>query len=233
MSNVWTSIQWSIRDLDRLTITRDFTQGIGQATMQATTQTKRDPFESLMCLEFASVAAGYSALGALTKDESLRILDASPGGKGRFVVIVMGAPQALAEGHERAKAALEGAAIELLVDHVIFESFDSRALEAVFSLAQAELGEALVVVETETVSGLLALTQRLVSNHELVPIDVRIDRASAGGGHAFFTGPSLKVGPAAEDARTLLRGALRQGKVEIVDQPSKTFRLHFNLSGHS
>jgi hypothetical protein len=192
---------------------------------------KKSLLRSLLILEVASIAVGYTALAALTNHPDVRVLDASPSGLGRFMILVQGEQPVLREQLQKIRAQLDGGSNDLVVDHDLIEDFCPKALEAVFSLAQHELEESLVVAEADTVSGLLSLSQIMTHVHGLNPIDIKILRGAGGGGYGFFTGPTTKTAPAAEDARTHLKSAMRKGRIETIENPSDGFRRFFNLSG--
>jgi len=185
---------------------------------------------AFLCLEIGSIACGYLALNAATASEDIRVLEASPVGS-RFVILMMGQEKSLRSAVECVREQLDGGAPEMIVDVELISNFDPRVSEALFALAQEPLQEALVIVETQSVSGCLHLAQALVAGHGLSPIEIRLQRSSSGGAYGFFTGSTAACGPAVADARTRLETELRQGRVVLVENPSKVFRSYFQITG--
>lgn len=189
---------------------------------------------ALLCLEIDSIALGYRALNILcdaAKDE-LRVIDASPIGE-RFLILALADEKVLKDSLARARTDIEATHTASVLDAEVFTSASSEILEAMFSLQQTPLEESLVVAECESVSGCLATALTLVEGHGLKPIEIKIHRSNAKGAYAFFTGNEQACLPAAEDAKTRLKNALREGTIEVIAQPTKTFRGFFQLSGES
>ena len=184
---------------------------------------------SLFCVEIASLAHGYRVLNSLTASPGLRILDASPAGQ-RFLIIALGPADEIRSAAQNARSLFEGDA-GVSLDSEVVDGFDPQMLEALFSLPQQPLEESLIIVESATVSGLVASAQQLCGPHGLKPIELKIHRASDGRGYGFFTGPKEKCIPAALDVETRLKSADRHGRVELIEEPNAGFRTFFNLSG--
>jgi hypothetical protein len=194
-------------------------------------ENKKSLSTSLLVLEVSSIALGYAALAVLAAHADVRILDASPSGLGRFIILAQGELEILRDQLQKTRGKIDGTDAELVIDHELIEGADPEVLKALFSLAQNELEESLLVIETDTVAGLLSVSQILTQIHGLKPIDIKIQRGGNGGGYGFFTSSTAKVAPAAEDARTHLKSAMRKGHVETIENPVAGFRRFFNLSG--
>lgn len=189
---------------------------------------------SLLCLELGSIAAGYLSLNAATQGAGLasplRILEATPIGA-RFLILALGAEAELRAALDRVRALFDEKEPSIVIDAEIISEVDQRVNDALYALSQALLGESLVVVETANVSGILAVAQAMVEGHGLEPIEIRIQRSSTGGAYGFFTGSKEASAPAASDARARLTAAVRKGRVEVIDNPSSTFRSFFDITG--
>lgn len=186
---------------------------------------------SVLCCDLRSVAAGYRVLDVLTRFESVRILEASPIGVGRFIIISQGEREKLEDRQRTLHSLIEGFVESPLVDQDLLHDVHESLLEGLYSLAQVSLEESLIVMECETVSGLLSIGHELTRAHELKPIELKIHRGGASGGFGFFTGKSEACAPAAEFIRAKLGHDLRRGQVELIDNPTKDFRRFFNLNG--
>ena len=178
---------------------------------------------SLLVIETASLTAGWLAHEAVASVPDIKILDASPIAESRFLILASGEKAALETAFKTFHAAIETDAI---IDQEILKNIGRPLIEASFALGQERLAESLVIVETETVSGLYEVAQLLVSIHALKPIELRIHRTSKGA-HGYFTGDAKSCGPAAADAQTRLRSSLRKGAIECIEAPSTQLRALF------
>lgn len=186
---------------------------------------------SILSLDLASrtpIAFGYRALELLTRRDDVRILEASPAGGGTFLILAAGEERTLQELMIEFRRTLDGASPDLVNDHELLGGASTLLLEALYSLTGEALDESLVVIECQTISALLSISNLLIEAHALKPIEIKVHRGPNSGGYAFFTGSSAACGPAAEDARTHLRASLRVGAVEVIEAPSAEFRRHFN-----
>ncbi len=182
----------------------------------------------IACLETNSIAFGYRVLGEVAAMSHSRILEASPSGRG-FFILLTGARDDLSSVVHEVRHRLDP---NSWVDSEVVESKDPRVLEALYALPQESLAESLVVVECETISGCLAAAVTLVEGHGLAPIELRIQRSTSGGAYGFFTGSAQQCGPAAEEIRHKLAASGRKGRVEVIDRPSKAFRAFFELENN-
>jgi len=160
----------------------------------------------------------------------LRVLEATPVGA-RFLVLALGAESDLREALARARSLFDEKEPSIVIDAEVINDFDQRVNDALYALSQAPLGESLAVVETASVSGILHVGQAMVEGHGLEPIEIRIQRSSTGGAYGFFTGSRDACAAAAEDARAKLNAAVRKGRIEVIDNPSTTFRSFFDITG--
>lgn len=188
---------------------------------------------ALASFDFSSIAFGYKALDVVTRANGASVLEASPSGNGRFLIICSGPSDALQAVVNQLRSEFDGAMPEVLVDHALVSGGVEPMKEAIYSLAQVALDDSLVVVECETVSGLLAVAEHMLEIHQMKAIELKIHRGGASGGYGFFTGESAKAAVGAEDARASLRKTLRKGHVELIDRPSNAFREFFNFSGEA
>ena len=129
---------------------------------------------TMASFEIASIGLGYRALDLLTRMNSVQIIEASVVAGGRFLILAEG------EAHEfellsiELRAALEGSGENTrgaVLDHEILSLRDRTLLESIYSLSQSPLAEALIVIECETVSALLASLQLMQANHQIQIIE--------------------------------------------------------------
>ena len=168
----------------------------------------------LLVLEATTVAGGFRLLNSLG---NAKPIDAEPIGGGRFLIVLRGSSQDL-----QVIAKSSGA-----IEYEVIENLDQRILDAVYSLAPTNLGESLVVAETESATAMFSVAQILVAQHGLSPIEIKIRKSGIGGAYAYFTGTREACAPAAEAARTNLRTQMKNGSLDVFDQPSAAVRHLF------
>lgn len=187
----------------------------------------------LAAFEVSSVALGYRALDVISRADQIRILEASPISGGRFFILCSGPAAALQSTIDAVRSAFGTKASEVLIDSVVVEKQAGAIGESLFSLAQVELGESLIVVECKTISGLLASAEAMLSFEGIDPIEMKIHRGGTTGGYGFFSSRTSIALPAAEEVRTRLKSAYREGDVQVIENPVAAFRQFFNFSGVS
>lgn len=181
----------------------------------------------LLVFEAPSVVTGFSALAALP-NEGLHLIDASPSGGGRFLILVKGDHKLL----QAAQKAMRDAIVDEVgydepLDHELVEKANGKVLEAAYSLLPQQLGESLVVIETETVSAMFAAAQVFVEHQKLTPLEIKIRKTGSQGAYGFFTGPAAQCGLAAEDVRTRFKNAVREARILVFDQPNAAIKSLF------
>lgn len=184
---------------------------------------------ALLSLELKSIAIGYRVLQKVTGIEGVRVLEASPAGD-RFLILAIGPQKDLELAHAAARDALDSSEKDSWMDAEVVKDCDPALIEAIYHLPQIPTRESLLVADCASVSGLLAVAQSLVRAKEIDVIEIKIKRAG-GGAYGFFTGLTEDCGPAAEEARTKLKRAMREGSVEVIEAMTPQFREFFNLSG--
>jgi hypothetical protein len=181
---------------------------------------------SLASFEVASVVLGYRALSVLTQIEGLNILEASVFGGGHFLIMAQGREERLHLAAAKMRSALEGSNVGAWIDHEVVQTIGDKLAKAVYSLLQTPLSEALVIIECETISGLLAASHTLMAEHKLKPIEIKISRTKRGG-YGFFTGTCAGCNSAVFDVEGKLRSTLRQGQIEVIENPPEGLRAFF------
>jgi hypothetical protein len=168
----------------------------------------------LLVLEAPSVVVGFRILNLLP---NAKLIDAEPIGGGRFLILLRGSSQALLEIAKNSDAA----------EFEVIEQISQAVLDAVYSLAPTKIGESFIVAETESATAMFSLAQILVAEHGLLPIEIKIRKSGTGGAYAYFTGACENCAPAAEAARTRLKAQMKNGRLEVFDQPSAALRSLF------
>lgn len=186
----------------------------------------------LASFEIGSVVLGYRALDALTRKNGVRVLEASVAGGGRFLIIAQGEETTLRLAMSEMRESADGVGSQAVVDFELITDVHRSVPEALYALAQEPLEEALIVVECETVSGLLASAQALVHSHKMKAIELKVHRSSRGG-YGFFTGRQAECAAAVVDVEGRLRVAMRKGAIAAIEKPAPAFREFFNFSGQS
>ncbi|MES2855672.1 MAG: hypothetical protein V4692_07405 [Bdellovibrionota bacterium] len=183
---------------------------------------------SILTVEISTLASGYRALDLLTQDD-LQLIDASPCGDRKFLIVLSGDEKSLQAAFEKLKG-FETSSGAGVLDHELIKSVDRKVLEAAFSLAPQKIRQSVVIVETDTVSSCLSVVNASVKDHGMDVLEIRIQRTGLGGALAFMTGPSDAAALVTEVCRAKLKHDMRNGNVELVAQPSAGFRSLFEFS---
>ncbi len=185
------------------------------------------PSTSLACLEIRSIARGYQILNLLSENSQLEILEASAVDAQRFLILVEGEQARLAKAVDEVTRRAQ----HQVLDFEFLPVPPPALKQAIYSLQQVELKEALLVVETDTASRILSCAQLLLNEHNLTLVEIKVGRGLRGQGLGFFTGKNTDAlnGKAAVEA--LLKGMNRGGAAEVISEPTAKFKSYFNLSG--
>lgn len=168
----------------------------------------------LLVLEAPSITAGFRFLNSLA---NVKLVDAEPIGGAKFLILAQGPAATL----KAAAASAKGS------DFEIIEAVSQDVLDAVYSLAPNKLDESLLILESTSATALIAIAQILVKHHELRAVEIKIRKTGAGGGYAYFTGAREKCETAAIAGRAWLTTKMRDGSIEVLDQPTDLTRSLF------
>lgn len=187
---------------------------------------------SLICIETISITSGFLALDYVTKVENLNLIEASPVANGRFLIL---AQMPLSDSTEtsfdfsQVREVLNTDQPDSLVDHLHIPEMNLRLLPTLFSLSQCSNLQSLIVLETESVCGLIEATHLILENPRFTPFEVKIHRAAPCGGYALFSGPEDESLKMAEFVKAKLHHDLRMAKVECIVQPSHKLKRYFEF----
>jgi hypothetical protein len=186
------------------------------------------PSTSLACLEIRSIARGYQVLNLLSENSGLEILEASPVDAQRFLILVEGEQAKLAKAVDEVTRRAQSH----FLDYEFLPSPQPALKQAIYSLQQVEIGDSLLVVETDTASRILSCAQLLMNENNLQLVEIKVGRGLRGQGLGFFTGKNSDAlnGKAAVEA--LLKGMNRNGIAEVISEPTAKFKSYFNLAGN-
>lgn len=189
---------------------------------------------TIACIEVSSVAFGYRILDYLSKFQNISILEASPAGGGTFWILVSGKKSNFENLHVIVKASLDGIGDQAsahVLDHETIETSGQDLLEALYSLSSQRLEESLLIIESDSMSAVLAAAHFATTQYLLKMIEIKVSRGSRSGGHAFLTGSRSECESGGAAVRTKLMNRMSRGFVEVIDAPNEVFRQQFNFSG--
>lgn len=144
-----------------------------------------DPFQpALALIELASIAVGIEAGDAMAKRAPIEVLRAGTVHPGKYLVLVTGevgdVEEALAAGREVAEPAL--------VDWVFLPNVHDQVVAALRGRRRAGAGEALGVVETATVAGVIEAADAGVKGARVQLLELRLADGIGGRGYLLFDG---------------------------------------------
>jgi len=177
-------------------------------------------------LELSSVARGVVAADAMAKRAMVRLVLAHPVSPGKFVVLLTGGEEEVAE----AMGAGEAAAADTLVDRLYLPKVDPQVVPAMEGGVQVSGARALGSVETFSVAAAVLAADRAVKAAEVQLVQLRLARGL--GGRAFFhlTGHLHQVEAGVEAAQQIIHDGMLL-TTEIIPRPHPD--LLALLLGHS
>lgn len=139
---------------------------------------------ALALVELASIAVGIEAGDAMAKRSPVDVLLAGTVHPGRYLVLVAGGvadvEEAFAAGCEVGRSCL--------VDTVMLPNVDGRVVAALRGARRAGRGEALGVVETQTVAGAIEAADAGVKGAGVDLLELRLGDGLGGKGYVLFDG---------------------------------------------
>lgn len=139
---------------------------------------------ALALIELASIAVGIEAGDAMAKRAPIEVLRAGTVHPGKYLVLVTGevgdVEEALAAGREVAEPAL--------VDSVFLPNVHDQVVAALRGGRRSGAGEALGVVETATVAGVIEAADAGVKGAQVQLLELRLADGIGGRGYLLFDG---------------------------------------------
>jgi len=149
---------------------------------------------ALGLLEFDSIAVGIEAGDAMAKRAPIDIIRAGTVHSGKFLVLVGGA---VADVEEALDAGREVGAPALL-DAVLLPNVHPDVVAALGGRRREPAGEALGVIETQTVAAIIEAADAGVKGARVALLELRLADDLGGKGYLLFDGPVAEVEAAVE-----------------------------------
>jgi microcompartment protein CcmL/EutN len=149
-----------------------------------------DPLQpAIALLEFDSIAVGIEAGDAMAKRAPIDVLRSGTIHPGRYLVLVGGAMGDVEE------ALLAGREIggPCLLDTVFLPNVHAQVVAALRGLRLAGTGEALGIIETETVASVICAADAGVKGAKVRLLDLRLGDGIGGKGYLLFDGVVSEV----------------------------------------
>jgi microcompartment protein CcmL/EutN len=173
---------------------------------------------ALGLLELTSVARGMVVADAVVKKAAVNLLRSAPVSPGKFVVILTGGEEEVAEsmkiGTELASATL--------IDRLYLPHIDEQIAPVMRGAVQQLAVSAVGIVETYSVASAILAADKSVKRAEVQLIQMRLARGL--GGKAFFTmtGELAQLEAAIEGAREILHDGMLL-TTEVIARPHPDF----------
>ena len=179
---------------------------------------------AILLLELDSIAVGIEAGDAMAKRATLTSLHAGTVQPGKYLVLAGGevaeVEEARAAGRERARTAL--------VDELYLPEVHSEVVAALTGGRRPSYGEALGIIETKTVSAVIAAADAGIKAAEVAILEIRMADGLGGKGYVLFSGQLHDVEAAVAHAEAAVRP--RDQLVERVVIPKLHGEMLENLS---
>ncbi len=151
---------------------------------------------ALALLELESIAVGIEAGDAMVKRAPVEVLRAGTVHPGRYLILVTGAVGDVEEAF-RAGVEVGGAS---LVDTVLLQNVHAQVVRALRGERRSGAGDALGVVETETVAAIIQAADAGVKGAAVELLELRLADGLGGKGYLLFDGSVSDVQAAVSTA---------------------------------
>lgn len=187
---------------------------------------------ALALLEFSSIAAGLEAGDSMVKRAPVERIVSGTVQPGHYLVMVTGdvasVEEAVAAGREKGQAAL--------LDLVFLPNVHSDVVQALIGKQRPDMGDALGVVETQTVAAAIAAADAGLKGAEVALVQLRLADGLGGKGLALFTGivadveAAVTIGAAVATQKLIHRVIIPQLHGEMWENVNRDGRFgsHFN-----
>lgn len=183
-------------------------------------------FPAVALLEFASVAVGIEAGDAMVKRAPLGVINTGTVQPGKYLVLIAGDTASV----EESIAAGTSLAGEALVDIVFLPDIHPDVVAAIQGDRTFGDGEALGIIETHTVAGIIEAADAAVKAATVTAAQIEMADGLGGKGYALFGGVvsevevAVEAGVAALDpaqlvARVVIPQLHEEMREDVVDSP--------------
>jgi microcompartment protein CcmL/EutN len=149
-------------------------------------------------LEYISVGKGIEAADLISKNTDVDILLAAPNCPGRYQILFTGDVGAVNEAVELAK----GSADFNFLDSLVLPRVDDRVISALYAPDTTEIGAAIGVFETMTMTAVIEGADTMVKASNVQIVELRLGKGLAGKSYVIVTGAVQDVQTAIDSATT-------------------------------
>ena len=179
---------------------------------------------AILLLEFDSIAVGIDAGDAMAKRANLTSLHAGTVHPGKYLVLAGGEVAEV----EEARVAGRGRARGSLLDEIYLPEIHPDVVDALTGARRPAHGEALGILETKTVSAVIAAADAGVKAADVAILEIRLADGLGGKGYVLFSGQlhDVEAAVASGAAKAILRDHL----IERIVIPNLDAEMLENLS---
>jgi len=159
---------------------------------------------SLGFLEYISIGKGIEAADLITKNTDIDILLSAPNCPGRYQILFAGDVAAVNEAVELAESIAEFN----FLDSLVLPRVDERVLSACFAPDVTDIGDAIGVFETMTMTATIEGADSMVKASDVRIVELRLGKGLAGKSYVIITGTVQDVQSAID---TALEGVTDRG----------------------
>ena len=152
-------------------------------------------------LEYISVGKGIEVADLILKNTAITILLSAPNCPGRYQILFTGDVGAVKEAVELAK----GCADFNFLDSLVLPRVDERVISALYSPDVDNIGDAIGVFETLTMTATIEGADTMVKTSDVGIVNIRLGKGLAGKSYVIITGTLHDVQSAMEAALESVR----------------------------
>jgi microcompartment protein CcmL/EutN len=147
-------------------------------------------------LEYTSIGKGIEAADLISKHTAIDILLAAPNCPGRYQILFTGETAAVEEAVKFA----QGIADFNFLDSLVLPRMDERVITALYAPDTTDMGDAIGVFETMTMTAAIEGADTMVKAAEVSIVDLRLGKGLAGKSYVIVTGTVQNVRTAIDSA---------------------------------
>ncbi len=192
---------------------------------------------SVLAIETNSTAFAYKILNEISQNTWIEIVEISAAANAKNFLLfqthdfksLQALVQKIEEKYGRASKKFIESLEPQIIDLCLIENIDPKILPALISLEQNPAGDALIVLECQSICGILSALELALKKFSLKICDLKLMRQTGGISQAFLTGAPDMCRLASPALKQKFLAEYRPANVECLENLTPKLREFFSL----
>jgi hypothetical protein len=192
---------------------------------------------SILAIETNSTAFAYKILNEISKNDWIEIVEISAAANAKNFLLFQThdfkslqiLAERIEEKYSRASKKFIDSLDPQIIDLCLIENLDSKILPALISLEHHAIEESLIVLECQSICGILSALQLSLTNFALKICDLKLMRQTGGISQAFLTGATAQCRLAGPHLKQKFLAEYRPSQVECIEDLTPKLREFFSF----